>query len=159
LGWARVRNGCAKGGRGPHGGCHRHRNRDRSPALSRLLRLRDYLMRSVYFFELALVTYFLAFLVGLKLTLTECLPFASEGSATVTLPLAFATSLAFTEVEPTLTVTVPVSFFRPAALTLTTTFEAKSFAVTLGLPLATFFAADAATPAAYPSRLAVTRTE
>src|SRR5690554_3806649 len=116
-------------------------------------------MRSVYFFELALVTYFLAFLVGLKLTFTECLPFESEGSATVTLPLAFATSLAFTEVEPTLTVTVPVSFFRPAALTLTTTFEAKSFAVTLGLPLATFFAADAATPSAYPARLAVTRTE
>src|SRR5690606_5945283 len=116
-----------------------------------------YFTRSVTFFAVTLETYFLADLPGEYVTLIVYLPFLSLGRRTVTLPLAFEVSFAFTVFLPYFTVMVPVALDRPAALTRTTIF-ARLFAftafaetVTLGLPLATLFADDDATPGARPA--------
>src|SRR5690606_15564597 len=90
---------------------------------------------------------------------------ASCGSRTVSLPLRLAASFTFTVLVPYLTVTVPFGRDSPEALTRTTTFARlptftlEAFAVTFGLPLATFFDDDDATPSACPATLPVTRTD
>src|SRR5690606_17937992 len=115
------------------------------------------------FFE-TFFTSFPVFLSGVKLTVALYLPFVRAGSLTETLPLAFLLSLTFTDLEPTLTFTVPVGFERPLSETLRVTLAREpaltfvGLSLSEGLPLATLTLFEVTSAERKPVRFAVTRT-